>query len=264
MWLYEKTDFHNRMVTFKMAQRVVADVLDGTEAMTAGRKLTSNQADALRYVTNIEPGIQREMKQLLRGGRDNVEEINKTLSRYMVSKTQFHYNRAAMSEYGRSVGPLLSMFTKWPVAITSEIGSNYLRMGAGRATWESTYKFLGPLIFLGIIDKLALPDPAEDDRTRLLVGGGGLAGWTPIQAARGFVTGEFASPPLVDAAIEAVAVTAEADPRKFRAWLERSAKYWTPGMSALGLLFDDIPTLTEGKDPQYIDKWLTNILEEIE
>jgi len=262
MWMYEKSDLHNRMVTYKMAQRIGRDVYEGTAAMAAKKALSRDQAAALRYISNLEPGVGREIKAILRRGADmDVSELNNTLSRHLISKTQFQYNRATMSEYGRTMGHLLSTFTKWPLAITGEIGSNFLRMDVDKAAIVSARKFLGPVVFLGVIDKFAMPDPKEDDRIRLLVGGSGLVGWTPVQSAVGFISGQFASPPLVDAAVEAVSITASGEPSKFAAWFERSTKYWTPGVSFMKLLFDDIPTLQSGENPKTVDHWLRNLTE---
>jgi len=129
---------------------------------------------------------------------------------------------------------------------------------AGMRRIGTTY--LGPLLTLGILDKFAMPDPNESDTAKLLIGKGGLAGWTPAQAGIGYMTGQFTTPPMVDAAVRALTLAAatasfkDKENDKFSNWANQSIRYWTPGFSFGRFVMEDVPTLTSGHNPEYLGR----------
>ena len=258
MWLYEKSDHHNRLVTWKMSQYISDDMFRGFAKLKQKQALTRNEAAAIKGIRNIDPAYRTLLRKAASEG--NEKEFRSLMGRYLVGKTQFHYNRAAMSEYGRFMGHMFSMFTKWPMSISGHMGDLVLDRGMSAGMRQIGAKYLGPLVMLGLLDKFALPDPSESDTMKLLVGRGGLAGWTPAQAGIGFMTGQFTTPPMVDAAVRtiglagALASVKDSENDKFMNWVSQGFQYWTPGQSFLRFIFDDIPTMTTGTNPKYIGK----------
>lgn len=65
---------------------------------------------------------------------------------YLNRETMFNYDRANLNELGRSAGPWLSMFTKWPAKIGGDIYANYKIRGAAKGTDLFAKQLLAPFV----------------------------------------------------------------------------------------------------------------------
>jgi hypothetical protein len=111
MQLFEGAENINRSTTSLMATSVARDLLGHT---------TPKDAEAAQvFVRNMGPAYRAEVgKALMNKDAGKVTEL---LSNYLIGKTMFDYNRLTMSEYGRFMGPMFSVFTKWPTAVAGDI-----------------------------------------------------------------------------------------------------------------------------------------------
>lgn len=106
MWFYSKSDTINRYVTYKAGMKWASDI-------KAGR------VDALKSLDVLSAGAKAQLR-ADKWTQMSQEELGDRLGRYLVGKTQFHYGREQLNQFGRSFGRMFSMFTKWPVMIGSD------------------------------------------------------------------------------------------------------------------------------------------------
>jgi hypothetical protein len=146
MFLYTQSDKANRVVTLKLGKTLAADLMN-------------NNKNAIAYARRLPPSYRRAVIEAKEAG--DLEAVQKNVISHLMATTQFNYNRASMSEYGRSMGSMFSMFSKWPTAISGEIYDNMsvakLNRLKGRSKLDEGHakylrKYLGPLIGLQIAD----------------------------------------------------------------------------------------------------------------
>ena len=240
MALYRLSDDVNRSITYHAAQRLAEDLIANGGTGSAGAAL-ARLPRLLRQeaATYIQRGDQRK--------------LGERLAQHLISTTQFQYNRFSMSEMGRAMGPLFSIFSKWPSEVAGDILGT-LR-GEGRLLPDKSVrllqKYLMPVAALGGMQSLLLGPPEEmSDRDKMLYGSKGLVDWAPLPAVTPLIKGEVATPPAVDALLPLIGMVsglAEGDEERTKAaglkagWV--GARTFLPGMSVFRLLLDDIPTL---------------------
>ena len=195
-----------------------------------------------------------------------------------MSETQFNYNRTTLSEYGRYMGPVFTMFTKWPLSIAGDVRSKLLNEKQYK---KAATKYLGPLAAFTAADAMLSPEAFRDwddrkpalrekmakkhlpridqreldlygDRYKKIVGSGGFSAWAPIynlESLVGIPGGEgLLSPPVVDTIMGGYeAATSDKSSAKF---FDRFTRQYTPGAGVAKLFLDDIPTLVDGKRPK--------------
>ena len=111
MAIYSYSDVINRAATYRMGQIMAKDLLSGDkQALKALKKMGS----ATR--ANLQKAGVREAIQ----ARD-ADKLGDILGKSLVAKTQFHYGPEQRARYARFMGPMFSMFTKWPVSVGSNI-----------------------------------------------------------------------------------------------------------------------------------------------
>jgi hypothetical protein len=106
MSLYKLSDDLNRLITYKTSKGII-------EAAAKG------EPKAFELLNHLPTGQQVKIKQAIQAG--NIDLAKDALSSHLISATQFHYDKAAMSEYGREMGKMFSSFTKWPSNIGGEL-----------------------------------------------------------------------------------------------------------------------------------------------
>lgn len=114
MKLYTGTDTLNRMWTYNIGQTMAKDLATGNlKAIKALSKLGPS----------VKAALQKEGLTSLEAFRKNQKKTGDILGKMLIGKTQFHYGQEQKAEFLRNIGPLFSMFTKWPVSTASDIGT---------------------------------------------------------------------------------------------------------------------------------------------
>ncbi len=235
MFFYTKMDTINRAIATGTADIMAADLAKGS-------KLAS---ESLRkFPLTVQ-------KQVARAGTE--QEVADILASHLNASTQYNYNRASMSEYGRTMGPLFSTFSKWPTATLGEMLQEYRQRGLVKGTMRNAEKFAAPLLLFQAADYLLYGDDPEQmsDRQKLILGKAGLSQAAPIGALGGIIRGDFFTPPAVDAVTQALVVPAlEGDESKLQRGLSSAIQNFTPGSVYVRVLTDDLPTLITGERPE--------------
>jgi hypothetical protein len=112
MTIYSFADVINRYVAVDVGKQLTKDLIEGNaDALSALKKMGKANLAQLRGM-----GIQEAI-------RDNdSEKVADALGSLLLAKTQYHYGAEQKARFARFVGPLFSMFSKWP---TAQIGNIY-------------------------------------------------------------------------------------------------------------------------------------------
>ncbi len=233
MSLYQRTDQITRGITFHAARRLADGVRKG-------------DAGALDALQSAGAGYQSLFRQKLSQGQD----ITSDVAAWLNGATQFNYNRASMSEYGRFAGSLFSTFSKWPTSIAGDI-AGHLDRGSRQEKMTPEMvklgmKYLVPWIALaGIQGALDAEGPAELKN----VVGQDVTSAAPLSSVSSVVQGRLAGP-LPRAASELVSAGMEREPKKMAAVLLKSLGQFTPGGWIARLIYQDLPAWQGGARPK--------------
>lgn len=161
MKAYSAADTVTRSATRNMAESIARDAMGGNEA-------------ALSHLVRVSPGYLSAIRRAAKAG--DVDKVADLYANYLLSSTQFNYNRVSMSQMGRSMGHLFSMFSKWPTAVLGELGgyvdAKALNRSMPGASGKILARYLMPLVLTVAAQKLWWED-AQDDvpaPVRALVG----------------------------------------------------------------------------------------------
>ena len=143
MAIYSVGDMTNRAVTYKMGGQFARDLMEGDKAaLDAFRNLGSAARSNLQAAG---------LRQAIDAG--DIAKAEDILGKWLVAKTQFHYGIEQKAKYARFMGPLFSMFTKWPTSIGSEIVDIWRENpGAYRKMQRYSQLYAAPLMALMGID----------------------------------------------------------------------------------------------------------------
>jgi len=242
---FELAEKVNRGLAFRMSEVFIDDLVKGS---TSARKALVGMPTATR----------RGVESALRKG-DRVAAL-RIASEHIINTTQYQYNRASQSQYGRTMGPLFSQFSKWPTATLGQLAESFRTKGLSGGTIDSTKKLIVPLLLLEAGDRIYLAASDEEkfsDREAKLVGRGGLSQAAPIGNIAGMVKGDFFTPPVVSLGMKMFI-----DPWKkgekgdlatsVGAGLQDAAYQFAPGAAGgwVRLITDDMVTAIEGKRPE--------------
>lgn len=251
MALFAKGEQINRGITWAVGEQLAKDYVHGNKS-------------AIKAISQMSPYVQSRIK---KAGpyRDMVQVI----TGYLNDKTMYNYNRASMSEFGRTMGPFFSTFSKWPSATLGDMLQILRDKGALQAATPAFRKYVEPLIFLQSLDVLmgernnltemaGLSGDGYTDRQKKLLGSSGLSQSAPIGAVGAIAKGEIFTPPALDAFLKTV-VNPILDPRTETAsdmadaalkGAADASMTFGPGAGLFRLLFEDIPTYVTGEKPE--------------
>lgn len=190
MYLYTKSDTINRMVTWNAAGNWAKKAVDPeTGAKYAARALADMPAS---YARPLRKAVVER----------NEELAHDLMARYSLATTQFNYDRISMNEYGRFMGGMFSMFTKWPASIGGEIAYRARKegwRGIGPKDRAMFMKYYGPLVAFGMMSG-TLKMMEADGAFKRKVLGADMSGWAPVMSLmpRGGSAGELLSSPAID------------------------------------------------------------------
>lgn len=234
MYFFEKAETLNRMTTGMMAMRVADDLAKGVP-------------EAVTFVNNMGSSYRRGIMEALQRGEAGRSELSRLMSNYLVGKTMFNYNRLTMSEYGRFMGPVMSVFTKWPTSIAGDVINEYTKRGMLGGTQEVGRKYLAPLALLYVAGAATHDATQGDALWETLMGKQGLEGLSPLASAKGLVTGEMAAPPAVSIPRDIGMGLATADMYKIYRAANEAFNAFTPVVPMLARTMVLIDSLAEDR-----------------
>jgi len=240
MVMFTKMEDFNRALVVSVAETMARDLARGSKFAQESLK---------KFPISIQKEIAR--------APEATEEI---LAKYLNNATMYNYNRAAMSEFGRTMGPLFSAFSKWPTATLGEVVEELRSKGALKGGVRLMEKLMGPFLLLQGMDYLMGERLGEKDSLsdvqKKIIGSGGLSQAAPIGSLKGVLAGEIFTPPAADAFIQTVVapIMDGKDTEDTLGKMERGAgttvMNFTPTAGLFRFLFDDIVTYTTGERPE--------------
>ncbi|NIM44025.1 MAG: hypothetical protein GTO54_00040 [Nitrososphaeria archaeon] len=201
MWLFSKSEKFARIQNYHMAKRVADDVIRSVK----GGVNNSDTRAAMQFLNDIPDRAYREEMQALvrrmstgklRGGEER--KLTEYMTEYLNAQSMFNYTRANMSEFGRTMGPIFSVFTKWPTSMYGKAFQQLHDEGKLSGGARLARFFLYPLVAAQIADA-SLGDLKDEPLYKTVVGKQGMAGATPASALVGMTKGEFLAPPVLQA-----------------------------------------------------------------
>lgn len=169
MKFYELSDNLNRMVAYNSGHVLARDLSRGS-------------TEALEALEKMGPGVRLSLR---KAGMDNLEAmradldtLGDILGKHTVARTQFHYGQEQKAEFLRTMGPMFSMFTKWPVSIASDFNTMWRENPkAHKAALRMFERYGAPLAaFAGIQSQVG-----DDDQVyNALIGD--LKSWAPVMS----------------------------------------------------------------------------------
>lgn len=182
--------------------------------------------------------LPRAYRKAIDGAKDDATR-ERLLTDYVVSKTVFNYNQASASEAARSVGPILSSYTRWPTEIAGDTINTFAKNGVTAGMADFTYRRLAPLmgvLFLGGI--LATQEQDKDSPLYYFVRQNNLAYLSPLNSLAGIFEGDVAPPALsIPAQMGKAVVTA--DPATAAKATHDTLKLFIPGGGLISSLIKD-------------------------
>lgn len=238
MKLFEGSEKLNRAMTIGVADMMAADIARGSPAAMGSLR---------RFPLSVQKVIMRNP--------NNAEANSRILAQYLNDTTQFNYNRSSLFEYGRTLGPVLSTFSKWPTAVLGETAYTFRNKGFTQGSLRNMERLLLPFLMLQAVDYSMGErddDPtAMSDRMKKFVGTHGLSAMSPMNALHGFVSGEIFTPPAVDLIMKGLVIpTFSGDTEKLGKGLDTALRNYAPGSGLLRLITDDMVTHITGRRPE--------------
>lgn len=242
--LYSRMDTLNRAIVIGTADVIASDLAHGS---------THAQAALARLPGSVRKAVASAATE---------KEVSDILASHLNASTQYNYNRASMSEFGRTMGPFFSTFTKWPTATAGEIIAEYREKGLTRGTLRNMEKYLAPLLLLKGADvllhhALGNKDGEYTDRQALVLGKSGLASGAPLGAGASILEGKLFAPPALDLLLNGVLRPAvKGDTSKLRKTLTTGIQDFAPGAGYIRFLTQDLTTMMTGHKPEgdFIEK----------
>lgn len=244
MALYTKTDSLNRAITLSVAEVMTQDLLKGGKL--AKSLATSSLAS---FPTSVKRAAATATSE---------QDMARIIAEHLNSSTQYNYNRISMSEFGRTWGPVFSIFSKWPTATAGEILSDLRSKGALRGSLRTGEKYLVPFLLLAGVDQILSggegPKEGFSDRQKKLLGGTGLKQAAPLGSIEGILKGDFFTPPAVDLLNQGLIQPAlKGDPAGLQKGAGTAIQQFMPGAVWVRFLTDDLVTYLSGRRPEGSD-----------
>lgn len=238
MYIFQKSEEWNRALTVGVAETMARDIARGSNAVLGSLK---------KFPYAVRQEVLR--------ARSNPQEVTDILAKYLNDVTQYNYNKISMSEFGRTMGPFFSVFSKWPTATAGDIIQEMQSKGVLGSLPRNFEKYVAPFILLQAMDHIAGEEFGSkdglSDRQKLLMGSGGLSQSAPIGSIGGIIKGEIFTPPIVDMLMKtAVEPIIDGHSAKFERGAANMAKSFVPFAGLYRLLTTDLVTYATGNKPE--------------
>lgn len=197
----------------------------------------------------------RPVQKAVLDNRGNPEAAAEILGKYLNDTTQYNYNKISMSEFGRTMGPFFSTFSKWPTATVGDILYEMRDKGVLGSIPRNMEKYIAPFVLLQSLDYL-LGERIGDlesltPEQKKLLGSAGLSQSAPIGSVAAIAKGEIFTPPFVDALVQAFVVPViEGDVGKLEKGAGALVGSYVPGAGILRFVTDDLVTYLTGERPE--------------
>jgi hypothetical protein len=221
MGIYSFTDTYNRVLSWEMGQMLGKDL--AKDIAKGGKSLSKSHA--LNFVNRMSSGSKQKVKHLLKN--KDYDGANEEISRYLVAKTQYHYGREQQSEFGREMGRMFTMFTKWPLMVAGDIKE----MAKGKQKFRALKKYLAPMAVMMAADEFMFDTEDQDPLKKYLLGQK-MSNLTP--GATVFNLTSVATPPVLDVVGDlsgGLMSAMEGDYEKLAKSMTGVATTFTPGLS---------------------------------
>jgi hypothetical protein len=230
MSAFEWSEKMNRAVAYETGRMIAKDALAGQKA-------------ALKYLDTMPPRLKKKALDLVKS--QDANGVESLITRYFADRTLFSYNRITSSEFSRAVGPLFSMFTKYPSSVAGRILET-LAEGGWIDGGKELVRWLMAPIMAGVAINNLLLDPAYEAAPSDFVNEEFFFGkpnsadsWargavlsSPFFTVKGILEGRMFAPPLVGTVKETTAgilELMEGDPERLGRAIRNSARAYTPG-----------------------------------
>lgn len=250
MVLFQATEKMNRALTMGTAEMMAHDISRGSNLALSS---------LAKFPTSVRQSVLKEQQ--------NPEVVADILGRYLNDVTQYNYNKVSMSEFGRTMGPFFSTFSKWPTATAGDIINEIRSKGLIGSVPRNFEKYIAPFLLLQTVDYLAgerMGDKESlSDRQKKLMGASGLSQSAPIGSTSAILSGQVFTPPAVDAIMQGVIkpvlegkVGGDTQdlPEKVGDMSKKFAgtmvKNFFPGAGLVRFITDDLVTFATGQAPQ--------------
>lgn len=223
MYLFQLSDSINRAVTSNMADRLARDYQKGVR----GAK------------DFVEEKLAPSYRTLLSDGKISVKEA---VERHLLDRTQFNYNKANISAFGRAIGPTFRMFSKWPAEVLGDMRDKIIQ---GKAE-QAFNKYLGPLAAFSVVDQV-FQDSKKEPRYKALMGGGPAARKAPITAAEALDPTKFFDKPALRVGKDTMdAIVNGFDEKSRKKFLRTMDMMYIPS-GPIDLFMKDLPSIIGGE-----------------
>jgi hypothetical protein len=241
MFFFSFTEGLNRLAASKIGGRLAKDIL-------------ADDAIARAWVGRIaSPGVKNQIIQLATTGKG--PELERVVQQYLISKSILNYTRQSMSNFGRFMGPMFSMFTKWPSTVAGEIVEQYVTNGMKKGSLEVGARYVLPWVTLaGLAAALQYwaEQQGQEERIRGITGSKGVEGWAPILATEALLGGEFLKSPAADIWTSLGKVlTNPTDVNALVSAMDDAAMTFLPGMAIGRMWLEDKARIIDNEEPEY-------------
>jgi len=169
MYLFTKSDSINRLVTDEISKDIAFSIRHGD----------------VELAKHFPPALKMRALRVARNGRGYDEGFDRAVTDHMLAQTQLIYGKAGNSEFVRDSNSLVTMMTKWPSAILTDINSTLRdRKEFSRFAW----KYFAPLIGMKMISSGIGAFKEEEEQggvAELVVGRNYGADFTPFNTLLG-------------------------------------------------------------------------------
>lgn len=242
------------LAKFSMSLHQGVEILNRAVAYNAGdilaKEVAAGSPSAIQALNRFPLSLRREVTA-------NPDRAGDVLGKFLSDTTAYNYNRLSMSEYGRTMGPLFSAFTKWPTATLGDVLANFREKGMVGGSVRNAEKYLAPITLFGLGDYLMGKKFGTDDRTdreKLVFGGRGLLHMAPGMSLVDIARGEVGMPPAAAMAYHGIIKPAlEGETPDARKSAGEFVQSFGPGSWILRFLTQDVVTATTGRKPQGSD-----------
>ena len=246
------------MKPYEIAEGVNRSIAWGASKMMA-KDLSSGSKLARKSLSNFPTSVKQAVAKAEKAG--DWQEVQHIIGEHIINNTQYQYNRASMSQYGRTMGPLFSTFSKWPTATLGQALESYRSHGFIKGSTEVANQLVLPFVLLEIADDImdmptTVSEGEKSDRMAKIFSSQGLSQAAPIGNIGGIMSGDFFTPPFVDTSLKIFSSLKQSE---FEDKMEALKKAATNGLymfapGGLGgwvrFVTDDISTLYTGHRPQ--------------
>lgn len=145
---------HAIMAGFK-ASELYARAMTALIAEEVGKDMLTTPALRNRVLTNIKSTSYRRALENSLNARDE-QAVQKLMVQYMNAGNMYNYSKINQAEFGRTLGPLFSVFSKWPsMAVGSQMREFLNGQGMSPAIAKASSMFWMPYLTMRMADSVS-------------------------------------------------------------------------------------------------------------